>query len=71
MAALGLSCSTREHRYIIQDLSLWCTDSLVQCQLSWSKACGICLDQGLNPCPQHWQVDSYPLCHQGSPCSIS
>ena len=28
---------------------------------------GISPDQGLNPCPLHWQVDSYPLCHQGSP----
>ena len=33
---------------------------------SCSEACGIFLDQGLNPCPLHWQVDSYPLCHQGS-----
>ena len=31
------------------------------------KACGIFLDQGLNPCPLHWQVDSHPLDHQGSP----
>ena len=23
--------------------------------------------QGSNPCPLHWQVDSYPLYHQGSP----
>ena len=22
---------------------------------------------GLNPCPLHWQADSQPLCHQGSP----
>ena len=35
--------------------------------LSCSTACGICLDQGLNPCPLHWQVDFYPLHHQGSP----
>ena len=35
--------------------------------LSCSKECGIFLDQGLNPCPRHWQVDSYPLSHQGSP----
>ena len=34
--------------------------------LSCSTACGIFPDQGLNPCPLHWQVDSYPLCHQGS-----
>ena len=30
-------------------------------------ACGIFPDKGLNPCPVHWQVDPYPLCHQGSP----
>ena len=24
--------------------------------------------QGSNLCPLHWQVDSYPLYHQGSPC---
>ena len=35
--------------------------------LSCSTACGIFLDQGFNPCPLHWQVDSSPLCHQGSP----
>ena len=28
---------------------------------------GIFLDQGSNLCPWHWQVDSYPLCHLGSP----
>ena len=32
-----------------------------------SAACGIFPDQGLNPCPLHWQADSYPLCYQGSP----
>ena len=30
-------------------------------------ACGIFPDQGSNPCPLHWQVDSQPLRHQGSP----
>ena len=25
---------------------------------SCSEACGIFPDQGLNPCPLHWQVDS-------------
>ena len=34
---------------------------------SCSEACGIFLDQGLNPCSLHWQADFYPLCHQGSP----
>ena len=34
---------------------------------SWSAACGIFPDQGSNPCPLHWQADSQPLRHQGSP----
>ena len=35
---------------------------------SWSVACGIFPDRGSNPCPLHWQADSQPLHHQGSPC---
>ena len=35
--------------------------------LSCSVARGILPDQGSNPCPLHWQADSQPLCHQGSP----
>ena len=34
---------------------------------SCSAACGIFPDQDLNPCPLHWQADSQPLHHQGSP----
>ena len=34
---------------------------------SCSTACGIFPDQDSNPCPLHWQADSQPLCHQGSP----
>ena len=34
---------------------------------SCSTACGIFLDQGSNPCPLHWQADSQPLRHRGSP----
>ena len=34
---------------------------------SRSAACGIFPDQGSNPCPLHWQADSQPLRHQGSP----
>ena len=33
---------------------------------SRSMARGIFPDQGPNPCPLHWQVDSQPLRHQGS-----
>ena len=35
--------------------------------LSCSAACEIFPDQGSNPCPLHWQADSQPLRHQGSP----
>ena len=46
---------------------LWSTGSTaVAHQLSCSVACGILLDQGLNPCLLHWQVDSRPLSHQGN-----
>ena len=34
---------------------------------SCSAACGIFPDQGSKPCPLHWQADSQPLRHQGSP----
>ena len=34
---------------------------------SCSVACGIFPDQGSNPCPLHWQADSQPLRHHGSP----
>ena len=37
---------------------------------SCSAACGIFPDQGSNPCPLHWQADSQPLRHQGSPVSL-
>ena len=39
-------------------------------RLSCSTACGIFPDQRSNPCPLHWQADSYPLCHQGSPAAF-
>ena len=34
---------------------------------SCSVACEIFPDQDSNPCPLHWQADSQPLRHQGSP----
>ena len=61
-------------------LLLWSTGSrragsvVVAHGPSCSAACGIFPDQGSNPCPLHWQADSQPLRHQGSPplcfCSI-
>ena len=37
---------------------------------SCSAVCGIFPDQGSNPCPLHWQADSQPLRHQGSPSCL-
>ena len=54
-------------------LPLWSTSSrragsaAVAHGPSRSEACGILPDQGSNPCPLHWQADSQPLHHQGSP----
>ena len=39
--------------------------------LSCPAAHGIFPDQGSNPCPLHWQVDSYPLSHQRNPWADS
>ena len=49
-----------------QVLGFWAS-LVLEHGLSCSAACGIFLDQGLNLCPLHWQVDSYLLFHQGSP----
>ena len=38
---------------------------------SCSAAYGILPDQGANLRPLHWQADSQPLCHQGSPIMSS
>ena len=38
--------------------------------LSCSATCRIFPDQGSNPCFLHWQVDSLPPSHQGSPVSV-
>ena len=54
-------------------LFLWSTGSrragsvVVAHGPSCSVACGIFPDQSSNPCPLHWQADSQPLRHQGSP----
>ena len=58
---------------LLQPLLLWSTGSrragsvVVAHGPSCSAACGIFPDQGSNPCPLHWQADSQPLRHQGSP----
>ena len=57
----GFSCGARTLEHI---------SVAVAYGLNCSEACGIFLDQGSNLCPLHWQADSYPLYHQGSPCLI-
>ena len=52
---------------VTEHVLLECVGSVVQGhRLSCSKACGIFLDQGSNPCPLHWQVDSLPVSRQGT-----
>ena len=60
-----------ERRFVlIVEHGLSSTGSVVVAhRLSCSKACGIFPDQGSNPCLLHWQADSIPLSHQGSPAA--
>ena len=57
-----------EHRLQTRTGSRRAGSVIVAHRLSCSVACGIFPDQGSNPCPLHWQADSQPLRHQGSPC---
>ena len=72
--AVSIGCSLIEG----VDFSLWwflwwslgsrSLDSVVVAhRLTCSVECGIFPDQGSNLCPLHWQVDSYPVDHEGSP----
>ena len=48
--------------------SLGCSGSVVLVhRLSCPTSYGIFPDQESNPCPLHWQADSQPLDHEGSP----
>ena len=73
-ASGGHSSSRCAGLSLSRPLSLWSTGSrragsvVVAHGLRCSAACGISSDQGSNPCPLHWQADSQPLRHQGSPC---
>ena len=42
----------------------------VVCGFRCSEARGVFLERGWNPCLPHWQVDSQPLSHQGSPFNL-
>ena len=71
VASLVVELSTRvSHRCGFSGCDSWplqSTGSVVVLNgLSCSSVCGIFLDQGWNPCPLHWQVNSLPLSHRGS-----
>ena len=74
-ASGGHSSSQCAGLSLSRPLLLWSTGSrhagsaIVAHGPSCSTACGIFPDQGSNPCPLHWQADSQPLRHQGSPQS--
>ena len=62
---VGLSLS---RPLLLRSTSSRCAGSVVVAHgPSCSAARGILPDQGSNLHPPHWQVDSQPLCHQGSP----
>ena len=73
VASGGHSSSRCAGLSLSRPLLLWSTGSrragsvIVAHGPSRSAACGILPDQGSNPCPLHWQADSQPLHHQGSP----
>ena len=72
-ASGGHSSSLCTGLSLSRPLLLWSTGSrragsvVVAHGPSCSAACGIFPDQGSNPCSLHWQADSQPLHHQGSP----
>ena len=72
----GLSLSRRAGLSLSQPLLLRSTGSRRASSVSvahgpsCSAACGIFPDQGSNPCSLHWQADSQPLHHQGSPIQV-
>ena len=73
VASGGHSSSWCAGLSLSRPLLLWSTGSrragsvVVAHGPSCSAACGILPDQGSNLCPLHWQADSQPLRHQGSP----
>ena len=73
VASRGHSSSRCAGLSLSRPLLLWSTGSrhagsvVVAHGPSCSVACGIFPDQGSNLHPLHWQADSQPLRHQGSP----
>ena len=76
VASGGHSSSWCTGLSLSRPLLLWSTGSrragsvVVAHGPSCSAACGIFPDQGSNPCALHWQADSQPPRHQGSPLGL-
>ena len=71
MAVLGLRFCVRAFSSCLRSTgSRRAGSAIVAHRPSRSAACGILPDQGSNPCPLHWQADSQPLRHQGSPSLV-
>ena len=71
MACLVAKCrlQAQEFQYL-QFIGSRAHSQELQCMgLVALRLCGIFPDQGSNPCSLHWQADSHPLYHQGSPTS--
>ena len=75
-ATLQLQCTevspVMEHGFWAQGLSSRSSQTAAQthscgCGAGCSEVCGLFPGQGSNLCPLHWQVDSSPVHHQGSP----
>ena len=72
-AALKLQCLRLSVRWLLSSQSTGARSvapGVAARGLSCPMECGIFPVQGSKPCPLHWQADSYPLCHQGSPIFI-
>ena len=72
VAACGLSLAVVSKGYSLVACGLLTVVASLVAEHRFSScgapvACGVFLAQGSNPCPLHWQVDSQPLYHQGSP----
>ena len=79
MVALGLCCFARAFSscgergllfVLVHGLLIVVASVVVGHGLSCPVACGIFSDQGLNPCPLHWQAGSLPLSHLESPIAL-
>ena len=70
---IAVASLVAEHGLQVPGLQqLWHMGSVVVAHgLSCSVACGGLPGPGLKPMSLHWQVDSYPLCHQGSPGGLN